>query len=257
MKLNNIMRALFLLIYMMSPLLTHADSPADDLFIKGNNYYAKGAYKEALHTYKKIIITGNQSGAIYFNMGNASYKLGDIPSAVLYYEKAHRILPGDDDINFNLAFANSKTGDKIEEVPEFFISTWWKSVYLSYSASTFAAISIVLVLLGSAFLILYFFAYSSIIKRYAFYTAIVFFFLGLFTVFITSRQVNYFEDHKEAIVFSSPVTVKSAPADQSRSLFIIHEGTKVNILDSNNGWMKIKLGNGNVGWMKSSDLKEI
>ena len=190
-------------------------------------------------------------------MGNASYKNDDIPSAILYYEKAHKLAPGDDDINFNIRFANSKTTDKIDEVPEFFLANWWKSFILSFSTGTLAVLSIILVFIGSAMLGLYFFAHSIAIKKSSFYISVSLFCLGIFAIFIAAMQIAYFNSHRQAIVFSGSATIKSAPADQSASLFVIHDGAKVNILDESSGWMKIRLANGNVGWIKDADVKEI
>jgi len=242
---------------MVIPLLSFGKDQADLLFEKANASYAKGEYKAALANYRQILNSGYESPAIYFNMGNASYKTDDIPSALLYYEKAHKLAPGDEDINFNIAMANSKTTDKIEEMPDFFLGRWIKSFILSHSAHTLAITSLLLILLGSALLILYFFAHSVWVKKSSFYTAILLFFFGILTVFIANRQISYFEDHRQGIVFSSSVTVKSAPNERSRALFVVHDGTKVNVMESNNDWIRIKLANGNEGWMKIADLKEI
>lgn len=257
MKFNHLKQILYLLIGVILPLLSFAGGQSDVLFAKGNAYYAKAQYEEALTTYQGLLQGNHQSAVVYFNMGNASYKLGDIPSALLYYEKAHKLSPGDEDINFNLKLAGLKTVDKIDEVPQFFMSSWWTNFILSFSAGTFSVLSIVLVLLGSAFLILYFFSAVVAVKKSSFYFSILLFFLGILTVFIASSQVSYFKNHRQAIIFSSPVNVKSEPAERAKLLFVIHDGTKVNILESSNDWIKIGLANGNVGWIKGTDLKEI
>ncbi len=248
---------LLLLIGLILPILSFGNDQARTLFAKGNAFYAKAQYKEALDTYQQLTGDGYRSAALYFNMGNASYKNDDIPSAILYYEKAHKIAPGDDDINFNIRFANLKTTDKIDEVPEFFLANWWKAFILSFSLNTLSALSVILVLLGSAILVIYLFTNSVAVKKFSFYTSIMFFFLGVFAIFIGGMQENYFTGHRQAIVFSSSATVKSGPLDKSGGLFVIHDGSKVTILDNSNGWIKIRLANGNVGWIKSSDVKEI
>ncbi|WP_254070974.1 tetratricopeptide repeat protein [Pedobacter sp. L105] len=257
MKFNHLKQLLYLLIGIVLPLLSFGNEQSDVLFAKGNAFYAKAQYKKALGVYQGILQDDQQSAAVYFNMGNANYKLGDIPSALLYYEKANRLSPGDEDINFNLKLAGLKTVDKIDEVPQFFMSRWWTDFILSFSAATFSVFSIVFILLGSAFLILYFFSAVKAVKKFSFYFSVLLFFLGLVTVFITSSQVAYFKANRQAIVFSSPVNVKSEPAERAKLLFVIHDGTKVNILARNNGWMKISLANGNVGWVKGVELKEI
>jgi tetratricopeptide (TPR) repeat protein len=222
-----------------------------------NTYYAKGQFKEAVGAYQQIINSGFQSAAVYYNLGNAYYKLGEIPSALLYYEKAHKLSPGDEDINFNIRFANLKTTDKIDETPEFFLTKWWHEFILGASVNALVIISILLALLGSAILIVYFFTNSVGIKRASFYISIILFCVSVLTIFIAHRQVDYFSGHKQAIIFAGIVNIKSGPAEQAATLFVLHEGTKVNLLDNNNGWVRVKLINGNQGWIKMTDVKEI
>ncbi len=250
-------RCLYLLALLTFPLLSYGGAGANRLFFKGNDLYAKGQYREALATYQQLIDQGYQSAAIYFNMGNASYKNDDIASAVLYYEKAHKLAPGDDDINYNLKYVNLKTTDKIEEVPEFFLTRWWHDFILGFSTQALAIWSIVFVLLGSVVLALYFFAGSVGIKKVSFYFSIICFFAGVLAVFTAGRQLSYFETHHEAVVFSPSVNVKSSPAERSNTLFVIHDGAKVDVLGHSNGWTKISLANGNEGWLKQDDVKEI
>jgi tetratricopeptide (TPR) repeat protein len=248
---------LYLFIGLVLPLLSFGTDDAHTLFEKGNTYYAKAQYKEAVNTYQEIVDEGYQSAAVYFNMGNASYKNGDIPSALLFYEKAHKLAPGDDDINFNIRFVNSKTTDKVDAVPEFFLNRWWQAVMLNFSINELSVMSIVFILLGSVILAGYFFASSIALKKFSFYASLLFFFLFALTFFIAGRQTSYFENHRQAIIFSNSVNVKNGPVDKSNTLFVIHDGTKVNVLDNSNDWMKIGLPNGNVGWIKVSDAKEI
>lgn len=255
-KYDPLKQLLIVLLLTMLPLLGHAQQP-DTLFTQGNRQFAKARYKDAIGTYQKIISAGYQSAAVYFNLGNAYYKTADIPSALLYYEKAHKLAPGDDDINFNIQFANARTVDKIDAAPQFFILGWWNAVILAFSLHTLAIISILLFVAGFALLIYYLYAQSVSLKRSSFYGAIILIGLGLISIFIADRQSSYFEAHHEAIVFGSAIKVKSEPADASKDLFVIHEGTKVELMDNQGGWTKIGLVNGNTGWIKLADVKEI
>ena len=144
-------------------------------------------------------------------------------------------------------------------MPEFFLANWWKAFILNFSVGTLALLSIFLVLAGSGVLIVYLFTKSVSIKKSSFYTSIILFFLGVLTIFIAAMQISYFNGHRQAIIFSSSVTVKSAPVDsiQSANLFVIHDGTKVTVLENNNGWLRIELANGNKGWIRQSDAREI
>jgi tetratricopeptide (TPR) repeat protein len=257
MKFKSSFRILALILLTCIPILSFGYGQINTEFSNGNAFYAKGRYKDALGVYEKMTNEGYQSASLYFNMGNAYFKIGDIASAILYYEKAHKLSPADDDINFNLNFAKLRTSDKIEAAPEFFLNRWWKGAILSFPLHELALWSIIFVLTGSALLILYFFSASFSVKRTSFYAAVTLFVIGLLTVFIANRQVSYFDDHMQAIIFKGAVNVKNGPVDRSGTLFVIHNGTKVDILDNDNGWLKIRLANGNEGWIQQGDIKEI
>lgn len=257
MRYNRLKQILYLLIFLIVPVLSFANAKDDALLARGNSLYAKGAYQQALDTYQKILTKDEQSVTVYFNMGNAYFKLGDLPAALLNYEKAQRLAPNDEDIKANIRFVNARTVDKVEELPEFFLSRWWTLMLLSFTSGTLAAASLLLVLIGSGLLILYFFTHQIILKKVSFYSAIVLLVLGVFTVFVLSQQHSYYSNHKQAIVFASPVAIKGAPAENSKILFMVHEGTKVTLLDNNSGWSRIRLANGNEGWMKTADFRVI
>jgi len=257
MKFSRLKKALYILIAFVIPSICFGADNVQSLFASGNASYNKGQYKEALAAYKKVFDSGYESAALYFNMGNASYKTDDLPSALLYYGKAHKLSPGDEDINFNIRFVNQKTTDKIDEAPEFFVAKWWRGFILALSANVLGWLSILLVLLASGILILYFFTGSVAIKKTSFYGALILFALGAFAIFIAGMQVRYFNGHREAIIFNPSVTVKSGPVEKAGALFVIHDGTKVDVLDDSNGWLKIKLANGSEGWIKAADAKEI
>ncbi len=247
-------RLLVLLLFV--PLVLWA-SDYSALYKKANESYKKGQYPQAISYYRQILDGGARSEAVYFNLGNAYFKSGDVPSALLYYEKAHKLAPSDEDVNFNIYFANSKTADKVEPAPEFFVTQWWHSVILFFPVRTFTTLSILFCIAGSALLVLYLFTRVIAVKKLSFYAGIFLFLSGLLCVFLAGRQQHYFNDHHQAIIFSGSVNVRSGPGDQAAVLFVLHDGTKVDILDDNNGWIKIELANGNQGWIMQSDTKEI
>ncbi|WP_448698671.1 tetratricopeptide repeat protein [Mucilaginibacter sp. AW1-3] len=250
-------RIIYLALLFALPLLGFGKDNEQALFEQGNTQYAKANYKAAAESYQKILNDGYQSKAVYFNLGNAYYKLGDIPSALLYYEKARKLAPGDDDINFNIQFANLKTTDKIDDAPQLFLVNWWHSIILVASVNTLSTFSILFLLAGFGLLAYYLFARSISRKKASFYSGIVIIIFGLLSIFIASRQSAYFESHHEAIVFSPSVTAKSGPDNNAKNLFVIHDGTKVTIVENNSGWIKIRLLNGSEGWINLSDAKEI
>jgi tetratricopeptide (TPR) repeat protein len=251
-------RTIWLLLWVILPALSFAKDDINTLFDKGNREYKQGHYKEALSLYQQVLNEGYESGPLYFNMGNASYKDNDIAQAIWYYEKAHRLSPSDGDISINLRLANLKTADRIDTVPELFFIRWWHSLFLSFSLDTLAVLTILSVLIASALFILFVFAKTVSAKKSSFYGGIVLLVIGLFFMLLANRQSAYFGGKHQAIVFSGSSILKGAPDNNAANLTTIHEGTKVNLIQrSNNGWIRISLSNGNEGWIRAEDVKEI
>jgi len=239
------------------PVFSFGKGPVDSLFVRGNALYAKGKYQEAASDYQRILDSGYVSSELYFNLGNAYYKLAEIPLALLNFERAYKLAPGDEDVGINIQFANQKIRDKIEAAPEFFLENWWHAFILFWSAETLAVLAVTGVLVGFGALILYLFASSLRLKKSAFYSGLVVIVLALVFVAVAGLQVRYLEHNSSAIVFAGTVHVKSGPKDNFATLFVIHEGLKVGILEKSEGWIKISLPNGNVGWIESSAVREI
>lgn len=256
-KYNRLKSGLYLLFLLLLPVFAMGSNGTDTLFSKGNQQYAKGQYQDAIKSYQQILTDGYQSATVYFNLGNAYYKLDDIPSALLYFGKAHKLNPGDEDINANIRLARTKTTDKLDQVPEFFVTAWWHSFILSLSANTLGVLSVILFLAAFGVLILYIFTNSTGVKRASFFSGIILIGLGSIAIFTANRQVNYFNGHHEAIIFSSSVTAKSSPDANAKPLFVVHEGTQVNIMQTQDTWIEVELPNGNAGWIAASDVKQI
>lgn len=246
-----------LLLMLLLPLFSLGDDRANGLFQKGNQLYAKVQYQQAAQTYQQILSSGYQSVAIYFNLGNAYYKLDDMASAILYYEKAHKLAPNDKDVSINIQFANLKIADKIEPQPDFFVSRWWHNFILFLPADTLAILSNVFFLVGFLLLTAYLFTRSFIFKKASFYTGFVCILIGIVSIFMANRQANYFNAHHQAIIFSNSVVVKGSPDVNAKPLFVMHEGTKVEITQKNGNWISIELPNGNSGWITVDNVKNI
>lgn len=230
---------------------------AEALLKQGNDAYAKNQFAEAASAYQQILDAGYQSATVYYNLGNANYKLGEISPAILNYEKALKLNPGDADIRLNLQFANLKITDKIEVVPEFFLTKWWKAFIYSLSLDLLSVLTVVCFIAGFMLLIAYLFLITAWPKRVAFYTGIGLLSLGLIFLIMAGTQHHYLNASKQGIVFAGASDVKSGPDTKQKTLFVIHDGTKVTIEDRETEWIKVKLENGNGGWIKSSAIKEI
>ena len=227
------------------------------LIAKGNKAYTGRFYQQAVDCYLKVVKNGYEAPELYYNTGNAYFKLNDYPSAILYFEKAKKLLPGDEDINYNLKVANTKIVDKIDAIPEFFIIRWYKKATNIFSFNTWAVFGLVIFVIFLGLLSVYLFSRVLTARKIAFWCAIVTFLLTIKLFTFAQVQYSILKNTKEAIIFSPSVTAKSSPDDNSTDLFVIHEGAKIKIIDSVGEWSEIKIANGSIGWVNTSAFKII
>jgi tetratricopeptide (TPR) repeat protein len=253
MKKLVIIICLFLLAMNISAQMTNAER----LLEAGNQSYSSGDYTEAVSQYERVIGSGLESSGLYFNLGNAYFKLNNIPAAILYYEKAGKLDPTDENIQFNLALANSRIIDKMEPLPEFFLRTWWKSARNTFSSNQWAKIGVTGFILALFALALFIISGSIFLRKISFWSGILF--LGVMSGSLIFSMGGYkdYSRHDSAIIFTPTVTVKSSPNDASVDLFVVHEGTKVFITDLVEGWSEVRLANGHVGWVRSETFRLI
>lgn len=228
-----------------------------EMAVKGNNAYKAGMFSQAVTCYQDVLKNGSASAELYYNLGNACFKSDDIPSAILYYEKAKKLSPNDENINFNLKIANSKIADKIEQVPQLFIKRWWTSLFNLLSLDMLAGICIASFVLFFVLLSVFLFASPLWVRKVAFWSSVIFLVFSVSSFGIAQRKHHSLKAQKEAIVFTPAVTVKSSPDDNSVDLFVVHEGAKVMILDTIGAWQEIRIGNGSEGWIKAVDTRRI
>lgn len=243
-------------IFFLNLIVAFADTN-QTTFNKANSLYQKGNYEDAAKLYEEILKGGNESAAIYFNLGNVYYKLNNTPKSILNFERAKRLASADEDIDFNLKLANLKVVDKIEAIPQLFYNRWWHAFSQTFSLDNWAIATVAfcwLTVIAAVFFIL---ARSVFVRKLFFFFGVITLVITLFSFFLAQHQNNQQTSTKEAIVFESNVYVKSSPDEKSVDLFILHEGSKVQILDEIGAWQKIKLANGNEGWMKAEGLEVI
>lgn len=222
-----------------------------------DNSYKTGNYQQAINEYNQLLKQG-VSASIYYNLGNAYYRSDSIPNAILCYERALRLAPGDKDIRFNLQFASSKTIDKITPVEENVFAAWYKSVVTFTGVDTWAYMSIACVIIALLLMLVFLFTSREITRKAGFYGSLVSLALFVFASLFAWQQKSSLENRAEAIVMKPVVSVKSSPVEKSSDAFVIHEGTKVSITDGGiKGWSGIRLGDGREGWVLSSALEEI
>lgn len=229
----------------------------DSITEQAEQFYAAGNYTEAAGIYRQILADGWESADLYYNLGNCYYKLGDNTQAILNYERALLLKPGDAMARYNLEMAQQAIVDKIEVLPEFFLVRWYKALETSLSADQWGYISVICFVLFLIMAALFFYSHSVVVKKTGFIVGIVAFFLTLGTIFWASRQENRVSKHEYAIVVTPSVTVKGAPNESGTSLFLIHEGLKVQIVEKLGNWYNIRLADGNEGWVENSDIEKI
>jgi tetratricopeptide (TPR) repeat protein len=226
-------------------------------FEQANKLYTSEQYEQAIRLYNELISQGYESAELYFNLGNAYYKVKNINNAILYYEKAHLLAPNDNDINFNLKVANQYVVTNIEPLPQPFFVRWKNGAVNLYTVDRWAGISVFSFIFLLAFLGLYLFTRSANIKKISFILGIVLISLTLLSYSFASKQKAAINRHNKAIVFCPRVTVKSAPSETATDLFLVYEGLKVEVIDSLKNWKEVKLQDGNQGWLRDSCIVKI
>lgn len=230
-------------------------SQNETLFEKGNKAYNDAAYDEAADAYLKIIANGKASAALYFNLGNVYYKQNKIAPSIYYYEKALLLQPNDQDIKNNLAYAQNMTLDAIAVIPETGLSKIYKNAASYFSFEQWAYASIALMFLFVIGYLLYYFLTYATQKRIAFIISIICFLFAIVTMSIAYAEYSAFHADQPAIVFEPEVIVKSEPNTRSEETFRLHEGAKVKVLEELNDWNKIKIADGQTGWLASKTIK--
>lgn len=232
-------------------------SQNNDLFEQGKQHYKEANYEAAIKSWKSILDSGEHSAALYFNLGNAYFKSEQIAPSIYFYEKALKLAPGDSEIKNNLTFAQNQTIDLIESLPQNKLKTWINKAILSTSFDNWAWITVAFVFGFTILFLIYFFSKHSSKKRIFFTATLFLMFFALVSLFITHKSYTLSENLRSGIVFSESTQVRSEPVNRSEISFVLHEGTKVEIISEEDEWVRIKLADGKDGWMLKTDLKEI
>jgi tetratricopeptide (TPR) repeat protein len=229
----------------------------EEKFRAGEESFSSGDYEKALESWVDIYRTGYRSAEIEYNIGNAYFKLNNIPGAILFFERAYLLKPGDEDINYNLQIARTLVVDRFEEIPELFFVRWYNLLALSLSTNTWAKISITTFILCLLFLSLYFYTSKYRLKVIGFWLAILFFIVSITSLALSLRNKSMVYDSQSAIIFNPIINGKSSPDSSGTDLFVLHEGTKVTVEDEVGEWYEIKLSDGNKGWIPVNSLEII
>lgn len=247
--------ALFALL-LVSPVFGQSEI-AQDRLEQANQSYLKNDFQAALDEYHKIEAAGFRSAELYYNLGNTYYKLGQIPSAILYFERARLLNPRDEDILFNLNLANQLVVDQINPVKAFFLRSWLHSVATLLKPDAWGMVGLLSFLFLAAIVIALYATRGTRLRKTGIAVSFVMLFLLVISLTlgtIANRAVNY---RNYAIVFAPSITAKSSPDASGTDLFVIHEGLKVRITETVGDWIRIRLPDGNEAWVPDSSVTRI
>lgn len=219
--------------------------------------YVRQQYQQAINDYEQLLKEG-VSADVYYNLGNAYYRTDNITRAILNYERALLLQPGDKDIRFNLQLARSKTIDKIVPESEMFFFTWYRSLVNVMSVDGWATCALVCLALSIVLFLVYLFASLVWQRKVGFFGALLLMLVFVLSNVFAHQQKKVLAERTGAIVISGAAPVKSTPAGNGTDLFVIHEGTRVDITDSTmQEWFKVKLADGKEGWIAVKDVERI
>lgn len=236
---------------------TQADTSAEALWAQANEAYNNAAFTEAEKAYRAIIEQGLHSAKLYYNLANTLFKQEKLGEAILYYNKALRLAPADEDIRHNLEYAEQSTKDSIEQIPEFFLTTWVKSARSILSSDGWTILSLIILFITLTAALFYLLAQRLTTRKVGFYTMALGAILFLVATIFAYHERQSIINHNEAIVMSSAVSVKSSPDRAATELFVLHEGTKLSIGERMSGWVEVRIADGRKGWIETSRISEI
>ena len=243
---------------LLAPALHAAsDSQMQKTAAAADESYRKGNYSSAVEQYNEVIANGFSSANLYYNLGNAYYRLDRFADAILCYERALRLNPSHSDAKQNLALANSKTQDRIATLPQFFLAAWYNALVTRITPHAWRIIVLLFLALLAASFVIFRLAHQLTLRKAAFIAIIASAALMLLSIILLLISTARFNSRDAAIVMQPSVAVKSSPESQSVDKLILHEGTRVVISEDLSGWHKITLADGPPGWLPSDAIERI
>ena len=252
-------KTLMLTLLLMIPIASSAaENYPDSLWNAANEAYAQERWEDAVNDYTAIAEASMESAPLWCNLGSAWYKSGNLGKAILCYERALKLDPSYEDAKYNLELLNSMKLDRLESVPELILATWVKNLGRMLDSDLWAVCFLVFLVLTLAMVLLFILGSSATSRRAGFFTGVVCLLLAVASLSFSLWQKNEYMKADKAIIMKPVSSVKSSPSgDSAKDLFVLHEGTKVQVLDNVGGWSNIELSDGRQGWLPSSDIEII
>lgn len=231
--------------------------PAEALWDRANTAYINGDYHAAMEFYEELVARGLGSAKLYYNLGNAYFKDGLTGRAILYYHKALRLAPGNDDIRYNLSVAEARAKDRIEAIPDFFLTEWIRAVRRTMSCTAWSVLSLAALVLTLGLFLIYLLAQRLSLRKGGFYGTILAGVLFVLTTCFAAGERREMLDDSHAVVMAASTAEKSSPDKSSTDLFVLHEGTLVSITNRLEGWCEITIADGKKGWLEAKTIETI
>ena len=251
------MKKLIYILFFVSCLGCATQLKAANAVAEANIAYHEGDYHNAVRLYQQALKDGT-SMELCFNLGNAYYRIGNVPQAILYYEKAKKMSPMNDDIRHNIDIARAKTIDKMPAETELFFMQWCRGIQGLMSIDKWAKMAVIAFGVALLLFLAYLFMGNMLVRRVSFYASMSLLLLSAFGNFFAWQRKTILANHDAAIVMKEVVSVKLSPTLKSADACIIHEGTKVSVTDHDmKDWLGIRLSDGREGWVQSKDVEEI
>jgi len=234
-----------------------ATTPATELWDMANESYTAADYSLALEYFLEIEKKGYASWPLFYNIANSHFKLGNRGKSILYYERALRLNPSEKDIQNNLRHTKEFTVDRIEEIPDFILKTWVRDINYKLSSDTWVTFSIAFFILVALLLLSFRYGPTPGIRKLSFFVSMLLLLAGITATLIAWNQRNAYHKEDEAVIMMPVSTVRSSPDVSGTTLFILHEGTKAQIIEKLGKWVRIELADGRQGWIASEDIELI
>lgn len=220
-----------------------------------------GKFGEAAEVYERLITEHTAkrevSADLYYNLGNAYFRDGEIAKAILNYERALLLNPGDNDIRHNIKFANTRIEDKIENTGSFFLSKWISAFQETMSSNSWAWFAVVSFILLIICVFVFFFSKTVLPKQITFYAGIILVVLVILGNVFAFRQRSDILNRDSAIIMTPSAIVRSSPSTNGKEVFTLHAGTKIRITKADRDWSEIETAAGNVGWIENKRIEKI
>ena len=256
--MKSLYRSIFIISLLIIPCHRSVSQESQQMtFNKGSELFTAGKYQEALDQWLVLYKSGIHSANLDYNIGNAYFKLNNIPGAILYYERALLLKPADEDISYNLQITRTLVVDKLVAIPRIFFVNWYNFISLTLSTNLWARISISSFIFFLLLFSLYIYSSKYRFKVIGFWVAIFMLLVSVMSISFSIKNRSLVYNNQQAIIFSPQVNGKSSPDNSGTDLFILHEGTKVTIEDGVGNWFEIRLSDGNKGWVPANCLEKL